>query len=137
MPGLSMFNRITILCGLLLLSGCGGAKEEEPVEEHAIVGSWNYIPTDERDERRMEIKFFRDGRYHQMEEREMLSGEWRLEENDLVIDQQWRKMPSGAELDLEDAQVSVRYHAKMRGDELLMDAIENEGHVMHFVKKTK
>ena len=133
----SMLNWITMFCGLLLLPGCGGAKEEEPVEEHAIVGSWNYVPTDERDSRRMEIKFHRKGTYYQMEEREMLSGEWRLEENDLVIDKQWQKLPSGAELDLEAAQVSVRYHAKMRGDELLMEPIEDEGHVMRFVKKTK
>ena len=84
MPGLSSLKLIASFQCLSLLVGCGGGDVEEPVGEHAIVGSWSYVPSGERDDRRLEITFYRVGRYDQVEEREMLSGQWRLAENDQI-----------------------------------------------------
>lgn len=112
------------LAPMLGMLGCEEAVVEELVQESEVIGTWNYVPQNARDPLSMTVAFHRTGKYEQRRGQELLTGRWRVDESDLLIDQTWTKLPQGEELDLTVAGIILKYRIRMRGKELL---IEPEG----------
>ncbi len=126
-----------LLSALLALSGCEEeVKEEEPVAEAEVVGTWVYTRERRDDTLDLKMAFHSRGKFEMQRGKEWQVGLWHLDDKDVVVKVIWMKQPNGEELDMQTSGVMTRYRVKIRGkNTLLVD--QPSGDTMTFNKQKK